>query len=180
MATKKTSKKTTKKSSKSKGKKVSGVVKVDFTDVEDGYAKVKDGDYLTKIVDIEQKDSQSGNPYLKWVLEISEGKHSGKKLSHITSLQSQALFNLKSTLQALGVEVPRSKMSLRIKDYLGLPLATVVENELYQGKSRSKVVEVYSAEDWEDEEDEEEEEEEEDDEEDEDEDDDDEDEEDDD
>jgi len=68
------------------------VLKIDFTNVEPG-GKVPEGDYPVRVREVTVEESSSGNPYLKWIFEIIDGKHKGKVLYHNTSLQPQALFN---------------------------------------------------------------------------------------
>ncbi len=122
------------------------IVKVDFTGVEAG-GRVPEGDYIVKVKEVTVEESQSGNPYLKWVLEVADGRHSGKKLYHNTSLQPQALFNLRATLEALGMEVPQRALNLDLDTLIGLSCAVSVETENYQGRDRARVVEVFHVED---------------------------------
>lgn len=155
MATTARNKKRTVKSNRSEEKKVVKTVTVDFSDVGEGYGRVKDGEYMTKVKKVEKRESDSGNDYLQFTLEITDkGKNKGKLLRHICSLQPQALFNLRNTIEALGMEVPRSKLKLTLAEYIGKTLGVIVENEVYQGRKQSRVVEVYNPEDREDEEDE--------------------------
>ena len=132
------------------------VLKIDFTNVEPG-GKVPEGDYPVRVKEVTLEESSSGNPYLKWIFEIIDGKHKGKVLYHNTSLQPQALFNLRNTLEALGMEVPQTVVELDLDNLIGLKAAVSVEIEVYQGKEKSRVVEVFPLEDLveEDEEDEE-------------------------
>jgi len=135
------------KKSTSKGKK-KNVVKVDFTNVEPG-GKVPEGDYPVIVKEVTAEESSNGNPYLRFVFSVAEGRHKGKQLYHNTSLQPQALFNLRNTLEALGMEVPQSAISLDLDNLVGLTAAVAVELETYQGKERSRVVEVFPLEDLE-------------------------------
>jgi hypothetical protein len=72
------------------------------------------GRYKAKVIDVEEGDSQSGNPMLTWTWEITEGDSAGKELRSYTSLQEHALFGLKSHLEAFGhtgeVEVDTDKL----------------------------------------------------------------------
>ena len=122
------------------------VLKIDFTNVEPG-GKVPEGDYPVRVKEVTVEESSSGNPYLKWVLEIIDGKHKGKVLYHNTSLQPQALFSLRNTLEALGMEVPQTVVELDLDNLIGLKAAVSVEIEVYQGKEKSRVVEVFPLED---------------------------------
>src|SRR5690606_8210092 len=122
------------------------VLKIDFTNVEPG-GKVPEGDYPVRVKEITLEESSSGNLYLRWVLEIIDGKHKGKVLYHNTSLQPQALFNLRNTLEALGMEVPQAVVELDLDNLIGLKAAVSVEIEVYQGKEKSRAVEVFPLED---------------------------------
>lgn len=143
---------------KSKGR----IISVDFEGVS-GNNKVPDGEYLVEVSEVESKvGGDSGQPYLEFQLTIVSGKHKGKRLYHRTSLQKQALFNLRNTLEALGVEVPDRVMQLNLDSLIGKRMVVTVENETYQGRQHPRVVDVLPVEDYEDSENEEEEDEEED------------------
>ena len=59
---------------------------------------------------------------------------------HNTSLQPQALFNLKQVLIALGVEVPNSVMKLNLDEVVGRKCYVEVEHEVYEGKKRARII----------------------------------------
>lgn len=90
-------------------------VSVDFSGVSDGGGgqyDVSAGKHTAKVLGIEQKPpGQSGYPYLQWDLEIVGGTDAGKKITHRTSLKPSALFNLRNTLLACGLKVPKSALS---------------------------------------------------------------------
>ena len=103
------------------------------------------------MVKVEEKDSQSGGEgYLNWTLRITapEGSAVGKNLKHMTSLKPQALFNLKNTLEAMGIEVKGEKLKLKLKSYEGNVIGVSTEQEVYQGRKQSRIIEVFNAEDW--------------------------------
>lgn len=135
---------------KKKNKKRGRVVKVDFTGVRIGGARVPDGDYRVRVVDIEERVSEnSGQPYLNWELEIVGGEYDGSTIYHTTSLQKQALFNLRATLEALGLDVPESAMEIDLDALIGLEMGVTVEVQEVQGRKRSRVVDVFSLEELE-------------------------------
>jgi len=146
---------------KGKGKKKGRVITVNFEGVSaGGGSRVPEGDYpvtVDKITEEEGKDSKK--PYLLWELKITEGKHKGKKLFHRTSLQPQALFNLRATLEAGGVEVPESVQDIDLDSLDGMEFAVgVIREESDDGeRSFSKVVDVFPLDELEEGEDEEEE-----------------------
>lgn len=124
--------------SRSKAKSTS--VKVDFTDVESG-GRVAEGRHRLEVSEVpEVKTSDnSGNDYLQWKFKTPEGG----LLYHITSLAPQALFNLRNTLEALGVEVEQSTMNLELTEYVGLTCGGEVEHEVYQGKKKARLVDIF-------------------------------------
>lgn len=129
-----------KSSKKGKKSKKSRSISVDMEGVESG-GRVADGDYKLTVEEIEIKEGvDSGNEYLNFIFEV-EG---GGKVYHICSLQPQALFNLRSTLEALEVEVPDSVMDIDLDDLEGLECAGTIANEVYQGKKNPKIVELFT------------------------------------
>lgn len=150
------------------GKK-SGSLVVDFSKIDRSSRRVwvPDGEYLVEVESVKEEIGQeSGKPYLIWTLKIVEPKeYAGKRLRHTTSLQEHALWNLASTLEALGWEVPEGELNLApLSQFKGLRMGVATETDTYQGKKRSEIADVfpedelYELDDEEDEDDEEEEE----------------------
>lgn len=120
-----------------------GVV-IDFSNVEEGGFNLPDGEYIVKVKKIEQKTSQSsGAPYFNWELMVIQGVKKGTKVFHITSLKEAALFNLRNTLIACGIDVPKGKMSMDIKSLIGKVMGVTTVNEEYEGKKRPKIKETW-------------------------------------
>lgn len=112
-------------------------VKVDFTGVE-GAVKLADDDYHVKCVEVSMETSESSNKYLAWVFRTVEDDKG--PLYYNTSLQPQALWNLRNLLETFGLEVPDGPMDLDLKAMPGNEMIAVVENETYEGKKRPKIV----------------------------------------
>lgn len=140
-----------------KPKKTGSKIKVDFKGVESGGKLVPEGDYTVRVDEVTQEESDAGNAYLAWVLKVADGKHKGSTLYHNTSLQPQALWNLKGVLEALGVEVPDSSLDVDLKELVGMTANVTVEHETYQGKPKARIVAWESGAGGDDEEEEEEE-----------------------
>lgn len=115
------------------------VLKVDMTGVEAGGVLIPQGNYSVEVEDVEVKNGQTGKPNLSWKFTIIEGKFKGSKLFYNTSLQPQALFNLKKVLLSLGIEVPDSTMSLDLSEIIGSTCDVEVGHEDYDGKLRSRI-----------------------------------------
>lgn len=121
------------KSDKKKSKKL----KVSFKDVETR-KKVPDGQYHAKVEEVSVEDGNE-HQYLKWTFEVMDPEYKSAKLYTNTSLAPQALWNLRSLLDALGVETPDDEFELDLPSYVGLEVNLTVENETYEGKQRPKV-----------------------------------------
>lgn len=126
-------------------KKNGNSITVDLSDVESG-GKVGDGDYLVEVLEVESKDSSTGNPMLVWKFKVVEGGNG--TLYHNTSLQAQALFNLRNVLESLEVEIPDEAFDIDLEEMIGLQCGVTVENEVYQGKKRPRVIDFFSASDF--------------------------------
>lgn len=143
------------KSSKSstKGKKSSTTININLDGVS-GTSRVPDGDYKVKVKEASIETNESkGTQYVQFTLTIIDGKHEGKNLRHMNSLQPHALFALRNTLEALNYPIPDGAFDLDLKSLVGLEMGVAVENEEYNGRDQSRVVDVFSAEELEEDED---------------------------
>jgi hypothetical protein len=129
-----------------KDKKAKGI-KVDFTGVT-SRTLVPEGDYVAKPIAAEKTKAQSsGKPTIAWEFEICKGKMSGQKLFYNTSLQPQALFNLRGLLDAMGVDVPDGSMTIDLASILeeAPEVGVSVFHDTYDGSKRSKMDDVFPA-----------------------------------
>lgn len=125
----------------SRKSKKANSLSVDFTGVESS-GKVAEGRQLAEVIECEVKTSENtGNDYINWKL-----KAKGGNIYHTTSLQPQALWNLRNTLEAMGMEVPESALELDLAEFPGMELGIEVENETYQGKKRPRIIDVFPVE----------------------------------
>lgn len=133
------SSRTSSRRSKSKGLSIPSLADVESR------IDVPDGEYLVKVEEVTQEDGDKA-PYLKWVFVIAEGKSEGGKLYNNTSLSEKALWNLKTLLEALGVEIPDDEFDIDPEDLVDLELMVSVELETYEGKKRPKIVDFWPVE----------------------------------
>lgn len=126
-------------------------ISVDFTGVETS-GRVPEGSHIAEVQDVELRDSESSeSQYLNFKLKVA-----GKGvIYHTCSLQPQALWNLRGTLEAMGMEVPDDAIDIDFSDLIGEKLGIEVENETYEGKKRPRVVATFSPDGEEEEEEEE-------------------------
>lgn len=116
----------------------SSTLSVDFSNTE---SKLKPGEYLATVEEVSVETSQSNTEYLKWKFKIDGGGIA----YYNTSLQPQALWNLRNLLEALGVEVPNSAMDIDLEDMLGRELMVLIDMEEYEGKKRPKMTDFWPA-----------------------------------
>ncbi len=138
-----------------KGKGGARFVQVDMTGVETSQSKrIPEGDYLAEVVKVTKETGKdSGEPYLSWrfkVLDEGNKQTDGTVLRETTSLQPHALFRLKALLIAIGVSVPNSAMKLDLEAMAGKQAGISVADEVYDGKRRSTIVDIFPPGDLED------------------------------
>lgn len=115
-------------------------VKVDFSGVESGGRSVPDGRYVGKVHKVEMRESdKSGADYLAWQLKVLRPRATGSIVYVNTSLQPQALFNLKGMLEAMGQEVPDGEMELSLGEYMDEEVGFEITNEEFRNKMRPQV-----------------------------------------
>lgn len=119
----------------------SASVNVDLSGVEASRKTIPEGVYTLVVDSATQKSSQGGNPMIVFEFSVAEGKYQGSKLYENCSLQSQALFKLKSVLIALGLDIPNKAFDLDLKDLIGMTCEAEVGHEVYEGKKKARILE---------------------------------------
>lgn len=113
-------------------------VRLNFKDAKSN--RVPEGEYPAKVTSAEIATSKSsGEDYIAWQFEVSDGEHEGKVLYLNTSLQPQALFRVRELLECFGTEVPEGAMDLDPEDYIGCEAELSVTEDEYEGRRQSKV-----------------------------------------
>lgn len=129
-------------------------MKVDFTGVSDGGANfdIQPGKYHVKVVEI-TKEQGKEYPYLKWSLSITEGVHKAARINHITTLKPEGLFNLRNTLIACGLNIPKSAISFDPDKLVGkeFGIDVAMRKDKTTGDEYPNVKSVFSLEDDEEE-----------------------------
>lgn len=126
---------------KKKSSRRKGGVSVNFSGVESGGRKCPDGTYQAEITSAEVEESKAGNPMIVVKWKISEGKFSGTTIYDQLSLVPQALWKMKTLLEALEIE-PQEE-DVEASDYASEMVektaTIIVTNETYEGEQRPKV-----------------------------------------
>ena len=110
----------------------------------EGRVTVAEGEYLVEVSEVTQEEGGSAD-YLKWVFEITGKLHNGASLFYNTSFAPQALWNLRSLLEALQFEVPDDDLDMDPTEFVGLKLMVSVEHDTYEGKKQAKIVDFWPA-----------------------------------
>lgn len=125
------------------------VLNVDFEGVETGAGYLPAGSYLARVQSIEVKEGQKAD-YLNWCYVSVDPGTEGMVAYQKTSLADNALWKLKRTLEALGAEIPQSKVRLDTDRFIGRTGIIHVVDEPYVGsdgvsRSSFKVQDVFPA-----------------------------------
>lgn len=101
---------------------------VDLSDVET-FVAFPEGEFELKVKEIEEGEGEAGD-YWKWVFEDASGSTEGT-VTHVTSFAKQALFNLKSLLVSLGVDIPDSEFDLEEmkEEFIGMTMMGTTAQE---------------------------------------------------
>ena len=119
-------------------------MKVDFSGVSES-GGVAVGKHIAKVVGI-TKEAGDEYPYLKWDLVVVGGVSNKLHINHITSLKPSALFNLRNTLEALGMTVPKAAISFDPDALVGKTLGIEVFLKDVDGKEYSNIKKVFKPE----------------------------------
>jgi hypothetical protein len=114
---------------------------VNLDGVGEAREAIEAGRYEAKVTEIEQGDSQSGNPMLTWSWEITSGDHAGHEIRSYTSLQEHALFGLKSHLAAMGLDTD-GELDFDTDKLIGKRAIIVVTKAQIQNKQGDGMVDV--------------------------------------
>ena len=84
-------------------------MKLDFTNVE-AYVKCAEGQHVVKLGEIEEGESQAGNPMLSATFQVVKGPSTGAKLYDNFVLTEKALWKLQSFLMSVGLKADRKSV----------------------------------------------------------------------
>lgn len=112
-------------------------VKIDFTNVE-AFQRASEGIHHVKISDIQEKNTQGGDPMLQVAFEILSGDDKGVKVFDNLVLTDKALWKFKSLLQIIGMKCD-GKVAVDLDNMIGKSLNINVTHEEYNGQIRARV-----------------------------------------
>lgn len=136
---------------------------VNFADV-DSFEPLPEGQYDIEVDKVEvRRNKANDGDYLNWELIVIDGEYENRRLWMITSLKPTALFRLKQVFDELGViDEDEEEMELEYDDDVdpstsggprllfpeieGMEAVAQVKNEMYEGRERNRVENLYGAE----------------------------------
>lgn len=111
----------------------------DFSDVSGGFELIPIGAHPCFLFDVDVKQTKKGDDMYVLVLKIASGEHKGRQLFYNLPVMPQTMWKIKETLEAFGMEIPKSSMAIDFDELLGLRCVAVVGHREWQGKDREDV-----------------------------------------
>lgn len=123
-------------------------MRVDFTNVQTEFESIPEGWVPVNVFRHKiRKGKDSGENYIEWELAVQLEGFEKRKLWTNSSLQPQALWNLKKFLECIkGEKIPEGPIEFDPPDLYGKALQVKIEHEEYGGRTRERVVDFAPAE----------------------------------
>jgi hypothetical protein len=123
--------------------------KINFEGVQSSnFEQIPAGIYPATVFSIEYKkarDKPNGVGYYEWQFAIQSDDHKSRRLWMNTSLEPQALWKLKDTIEAFGSKVPDGEFEFEPEGFFGKPCMIKVTTATYNGKDTNNVDDVLPA-----------------------------------
>jgi hypothetical protein len=121
---------------------------VDFSKVKDGGGnfnkrRVRSGDYLAKVVKVQDAKSKAGD--FQYLYTIQLVKHATNKYPFYCQLTEKTLWKLRNLFIAGGLNVPKKRVKLDPTKVVGKLIGVTMDDAEYEGKPQSEVVAVFPA-----------------------------------
>lgn len=129
----------------------SSSLQVDFSDTEGrGSRHFKPGDYAVRVVEAKRtKSANKGTQQVSFKYEFADGKYKGQTIYQNCNLLPQSLWVLRNALEAMGFKVSAKAMNIDLAKCKNKKLAISIEDDEYDNKTRSRVVDTFSLEELE-------------------------------
>lgn len=120
---------------------------VDFSDVKDGSifstTHLEEGDYLAKIIQVEDRDSKDGEDM--WVFAIQLNDRKSAVYPFYCKLVENQLWKLRNLLIAAGKSVPKKRVAVDPNSIVGKTIGVTLEDDEYEGRLKSSIAAVFPA-----------------------------------
>jgi hypothetical protein len=125
---------------------------LDMTDVGEGGgafnpSRVPSGDYLAKIVKVEDGEVKNGDNAgaAMWVFTVVLEDYKARKFPYRCTLTPNQLWKVRNLCTAVGVSVPKKKVKIDPNKLTNKLLAVTMEDGEYKGREQSEVAAVFPA-----------------------------------
>lgn len=118
------------------------IAKLDFSNVSDGFTLLEKGNYPCFVFEVEERETRKGDQMFVLILSIAEGEAKGRQLFYNLPILPQTMWKVKETLEACGLEIPKSVVEIDFDDLLGTQVIAVVDHRVANaGKRKGETVE---------------------------------------
>lgn len=123
---------------------------MDFTNVKEGGARFNkkrypEGDYLAKVVKVEDAEVKSGDNKgaPQWLFSIVLEDHPLARYPYYCQFESNQLWKIRNLLVAAGVNVPKKRVKVDPERIVGKLIAVSLQDTEYDGKEQSEIAAVF-------------------------------------
>ena len=125
---------------------------LDFTNVREvsgiNPIRMDEGDYLATVKAVTEKESKkSGLPMWEFVIGLNDRQSA--TYGYYCVLDGQQLWKVRNLLIAAGISVPKKRVKVDPNKVVGRTVAITLEDDEYEGKEKSTIAAVFSAEELE-------------------------------
>jgi hypothetical protein len=118
----------------------SGEISFHIPTPEETGRTIPDGEYLAKVISVEQQTSQAGNPMLVFDFTLVEGDYAGRQFRTYVALTQAAMFKVEEMVNALGIKGnPGSDVTISVADVINTLAVLHIEKQEYNGETRSQI-----------------------------------------
>lgn len=127
-------------------------IKIDFSDTESrggkkgrgGRKHYPPGDYAVKCIRAEAtKSSEKETPGILLVFKFTRGSVKGQEVNDILWLTPKSLWRVRQTIEAMGMKVPSKAVNIDLDKLKNRELAITLDDEEYDDKVYSRVVDAF-------------------------------------
>src|SRR5699024_11703147 len=121
---------------------------LDFTNVREvsgiNPVRMEEGDYLATVKGVNEKESKkTGN--LMWEFIIGLNDRQTATYGYYCVLDAEQLWKVRNLLIAAGISVPKKKLKVDPNKVVGKTIAVTLEDDEYEGKEKSTIAAIFSA-----------------------------------
>lgn len=120
---------------------------VDFSNVKEGSGinpvRVEEGDYLAKIISVEDHESKAGNPTWVFVFQLDDRKSA--TYPYYCGLVDNQLWKIRNLLVAAGKTVPKKRVNVDPNSIVGKEVGITLSDDEYEGKEKSVIDAIFPA-----------------------------------